>query len=75
MNKGVDIIFQQHATRKTDLRKGQQLGTRDHITRWKKPLKRPYWMNEEQYDSFPNELDVREFKVGKKVLVTTLLTA
>ncbi len=75
IDKGVDIIFQQHATRKTDFRKGKQLGVRDHIACWKKPKKRPDWMSKEQYDNFPNELCVREFKSGKKVLVTTLLSA
>jgi len=74
IDKGVDIIFQQHATRKTDFRKGQQLGTRDHIARWKKPKKRPEWMSKQGYDAFPNELCIREFKAGKKILVTTLLS-
>ncbi len=75
MNKGVDIIFQQHATRKTDFRKGKQLGKRDHIACWKKPKIQPDWMSKEQYDSFPNKLCVREFKANNKVLVTTLLSA
>lgn len=74
IDKGVDIIFQQHATRKTDFRKGQRLGTRDHIAGWKKPKKRPEWMSKQSYDTFPNELCIREFKAGKKVLVTTLLS-
>jgi len=74
MNKGVDVIFQQHATRKTDFRKGQKLGVRDHIACWKKPKKRPDWMSQEHYDKFPNQLCVREFKADKKVLVTTLLS-
>jgi len=75
MNKGVDIIFQQHATRITDFRKGKKLGAHDHIACWKKPKKKPDWMSKEHYDSFPNELCVREFKANKKVLVTTLLSA
>lgn len=74
MDKGVDILFQQHATRKTDFRKGQKLGTRDHIACWKKPKKRPGWMSQQDYDAFSNELCVREFKAGKKTLVTTLLS-
>lgn len=74
MDKGVDIIFQQHATRKTDFRKGQRLGVRDHITCWKKPKKRPNWMSKQHYDAFQDELCIREFKTGKKILVTTLLS-
>ncbi len=72
--KGVDIVFQQHATRITDFRKGQKIGTRDHIACWQKPKKRPAWMSEQQYDDFPDELQVRELKAGKKILITTLLS-
>jgi len=74
LDKGVDALFQQHATRETDFRKGQALSTRDHIACWKKPKQRPGWMSQEQYKDFPNEIYVRELKAGKKVLVTTLLS-
>jgi len=72
--KGVDIVFQQHATRITDFRKGQKIGARDHIASWPKPKKRPLWMNEQQYKNFPDELQIREMKAGKKILITTLLS-
>lgn len=73
--QGADVLFQQHQRRLTDFRKGQRLGTRDHVVVWKKPKICPGWMRREQYDAFPDSLDIREVKVKSKVLVTTLLCA
>lgn len=74
LEKGVDVVFQQHATRRTDFRKGKKLGARDHIVEWKKPKQKPHWMTVEEYENFTNELTMRELKSGKKVIVTTLLS-
>lgn len=74
LEKGVDVAFQQHAVRKMDFRTGQRLSARDHIVAWQKPKIRPDWMSQEQYEAFPEELDIRELKAGKMVLVTTLLS-
>ena len=71
--KGVDVLFEQNGSRNTDFRRGQALGTPDHIVRWPKPAARPEWMTPEQYARFPDELTVREVKVAHRVLVTTLL--
>lgn len=73
MAAGVDVLFEQNGARITDFRRGQSLGTRDHIVRWPKPAARPEWMTPEQYARFPNEITLREVKVGHQVLVTTLL--
>jgi len=73
MAKGVDVLFEQHGARKTDFRRGHSLGTRDHIAHWPKPVLRPDWMTAEQYANFPQEISLREVKVGHQVLVTTLL--
>ncbi len=73
MAAGVDVLFEQNGSRITDFRRGQSLGTRDHIVRWSKPAARPEWMTPEQYAGFPGELTVREVKVAHRVLVTTLL--
>ncbi len=48
------------------------MGAIDHLVHWSKPA-RPAWMSREEYETFPKEIKVRETKVGKKVLVTTLL--
>lgn len=73
MAAGVDVLFEQNGSRITDFRRGQSLGTRDHVVRWPKPAARPEWMTPEQYAHFPDELALREVKVAHQVLVTTLL--
>jgi hypothetical protein len=73
MAKGVDVLFEQNGSRITDFRRGQSLGTRDHIVRWPKPMTRPDWMTPEQYANAPAEITLREVKVAHQVLVTTLL--
>lgn len=70
--RGVDVLFEQHGGRITDFRRGEPLGVRDHRVSWKKP-QRPEWMSVEDYRGHADEITVREVKVGKKVLVTTLL--
>jgi Transposase DDE domain len=72
MAQGVDVLFEQNGSRITDFRRGQSLGTRDHIVRWPKPVSCPQWMTSEQYASAPDELMLREVKVAHQVLVTTL---
>ena len=73
MAAGVDVLFEQNGSRITDFRRGQSLGTREHIVRWHKPAARPEWMTLEQHAQFPDELTLREAKVDHQVLVTTLL--
>jgi hypothetical protein len=40
---------------------------------WSKPA-RPDWMSVQEYRGYPDDIKVREVKVGKKVLVNTLLS-
>lgn len=70
---GVDVLFEQHGSRNTDFRRGHHLGTRDHTVIWCKPVQCPAWMTREQYETYPDELIVREVKGEKRVLVTTML--
>jgi hypothetical protein len=71
--RGVDIVVEQHGARRTDFRRGKRLGVRDHAVQWSKPVIRPEWMTVEAYTGYPAMLTLRETKVGKKVLVTSLL--
>lgn len=73
--QGADVLFQQHQRRHTDFRKGRRLGARDHVMVWQKPKLCPGCLTREQYDAFPDTLEIRELKVDAKVLVTTLLCA
>lgn len=70
---GVDVVFAQHGARITDFRRGKRLGMRDHRVSWPKPKARPEWMSREEYAALPEELTLREVKVGKKILVSTFL--
>ena len=71
MASGVDVLFEQHGSRKTDFRRGRSLGPRDHVVRWPKPA-RPAWMTRQQYTTFADEIELREARVRHQVLVTTL---
>jgi len=73
MRLGVDFVFEQHGARHTDFRTGEMLGRRDHVVKWSRPKARPEWMTVEEYESYPEELTVRETKIRKKVLVTSFL--
>jgi len=73
MQRGVDVLFEQHGARHTDFRLGERLGAREHLVCWSRPA-RPAWMSREEYQRYPKQFMVREVKVGKKVLVTTLLS-
>ncbi|MCW8807653.1 MAG: transposase, partial [Rhodanobacter sp.] len=69
-----DVVFQQHHRRHTDFRKGQQLGTLDHVVVWNKPVVKPHWLSDEDFDGLPETMRLREVRVGPKVLVSTLLS-
>ena len=60
--RGVDVVMRMHQKRKTDFRRGVQLGRYDHLVTWKKPA-RPEWMDEETYRQYPDTLTMREVRV------------
>ncbi len=62
----------QHGARHTDFRTGEKLGVRD-IWYSGPGLPRSDWMSRETYYGHPKAIMVREVKIGKKELVTTLL--
>lgn len=74
--RGVDAVFEQLGARKrvTDFRKGKRLGSKDHLIELTKPKKKPSWMEQDQYDSTPETLVIRELCIKGKVLITTLLS-
>ncbi len=79
--RSCDVVVRKHQMRPTDFRTGQRLGPGDHLVSWRKP-QRPAWMSQEQYDSLPEFLTVREvrvrvpqrgFRTKVIIVVTTLL--
>ncbi|MCK9372669.1 MAG: IS4 family transposase [Sulfuricurvum sp.] len=72
---GIDIVFVQHGARSrtTDFTSGTVMGENDHLITLKKPKLKPEWMTQNEYDSAPNKLTIRELKAGGKTLITTML--
>ena len=73
--RGVDAVFEQHGSRRrtTDFRRGQRLGARDHLIVLYKPVIKPDWMAQADYEKAPESMTVRELRAGGKTLMTTLL--
>jgi len=72
---GIDAVFEQYGARqrRTDFRCGQRVGPRDHLIVLQKPIHKPDWLSQADYDQAPSTLIVRELRTGGKTLVTTLL--
>ena len=73
--RGVGLLMEQQGTRKqvTDFRRGQKLGERDHLNSIKKPKLKPQWMTDTQYQCAPDSITIREYKVGGKIMVSTMV--
>ena len=73
--RGIDAVFEQHGARQrtTDFRRSKRLGVRDHLIVLPKPVIKPDWMSQADYEQAPQSLTVRELRTGGKTLVTTLL--
>jgi len=52
LQKGVEVLFEQHGARKTHFLRGKKLGPRDHIVTWNRPA-RPTAMPKEEYATYP----------------------
>jgi hypothetical protein len=75
MQKGVNVLFENHAQRKPDFRRGKKLGVRDHLIEWHKPKRKPVWMSKDDYDTLPQSIKVRELRVQGIVYITTLMAS
>jgi hypothetical protein len=81
IQSGIHGVFPAHFAPKSDFRRGKRLGKKDHIVAWQRPVK-PSWMEQAEYDAFPEKIMVRElsvevkkpgFRTKNRVLVTTFL--
>jgi len=80
---GVDCLCEQMGgrARSTDFRKGESLGARDHLIVYSKPVIKPDWLSQSDYDAAPSTLQVRELRISPrkgvkgKILITTLCNA
>ena len=73
--KKIPVLFQSHASKKVDFRRGQKLGAKDHLVEWQKPKRKPVGMTGEAYADLPDTITVREFSVKGMVYVTPLVEA
>lgn len=78
----VDVVARQHATRRTDFRRGLWLATLDHVVTWKRPKFHCERMSRAFWKALPEQMQVRElrfqvaeegFRPSEIVVVTTLL--
>ena len=78
--RGVEVVLRKHQFRPTDFRSGTRIGPDDHRITWPKPC-RPAWMSWEQYETLPDQLELREIRIrvhkrgfrSKQILVVTTL--
>jgi hypothetical protein len=81
--RGVDSVFGKKQSRRCDFRRGRKLGPNDHVVTWQKPkFDAKRFASKEEWESLPNEMEMREVRVtvrrkGYKtrtvIIVTTLL--
>jgi hypothetical protein len=73
IEKDVDLVMEQQGSRRrsTDFRHGHRLGVRDHVMQLDKPVRKPDWMSEEDYQAAPPSISVRECRTAGRVLATT----
>ena len=62
LRRGVYVVMRLHQKRKTDFRRGAQIGKYDHLVIWTRPP-RPDWMDAETYQQYPDEMVIRELRV------------
>jgi hypothetical protein len=81
-SQGADVVARQHASRRTDFRRGHWLATGDHVVVWRRPRFKSARVERDYWEALPKCMEVRElrFKVVQKgfrpseiTLVTTLL--
>ncbi|MFO2967612.1 transposase [Legionella pneumophila serogroup 1] len=53
---------------------GEHPGINDHLIELTKPKRKPQWMTEDEYKKYPDSLQIREVKVGNKVLITNQIS-
>lgn len=80
LQRGVDTVVRNSASRKVDFRSGTRLGKDDHLVEWKRTA-RPDWVTPETAREFPDTLTLREtrvrvvqrgFRTREVIVVTTL---
>lgn len=83
LGQGTQMCARKHQKRHSDFRRGQRLGSNDHLIVWTRPP-RPAWMDEATYALIPETLTLREIRFqvvepGRRTrtidVITTLVDA
>ncbi len=81
-NQNCDAVIRLHKSRKQQLKKGKRIGPCDQLVTWHKPKSRPKGLSQEEFESLPKKLTVREvhyyicipgWRTKEVTLITTLL--
>jgi hypothetical protein len=69
IGQGTNVCARLHPRRASDFRRGRRLGPDDHLMTWSRPNK-PDWMSDEQYETIPEKLELRElrFQIKEDIL-------
>lgn len=62
IGRGAHVVVRKHQMRKSDFRTGTRYGKDDHSIHLLKPP-RPEWMSQEEYESYPDFITIRELRV------------
>ena len=62
MGRGGHVVVRKHQMRKSDFRTGIGYGKDDHVIELTRPPK-PDWMDQGEYDSYPEFIMIREIKI------------
>ena len=73
LKQRTSLVFRQRSNVKSDFRRGQRLGAKDHIISVKKPRRKPVWLLDSLWNELPDEIFVREFSVDGVVYISSLL--
>ena len=80
-NKGVHIVMKNHDKRDDDPQGARRIDKHQRVTAWLRP-KRPAWMNEQEYDILPEQIEIRlvdviieqaGFRSKKYTIATTMV--
>lgn len=62
----VDSVFRLHQKRLLDKRRARRIGPSDWIAAWKRPMQRPGYIEQKEWDALPESMPVRIFRVQLK---------
>ena len=62
----VDSVFRLHQRRLLDKRRACRIGPSDWIATWKRPIQRPDYIEQKEWDALPESIQVRIFRVQLK---------